>query len=90
MKDARVLTHDSKVLVLSNLVDPHVKAFGDGNLVRLFIRPRFGVAWGGTHREGTRRNVDQLESDVCCYTFGWWHRSAARQADRGNQNQYDD
>lgn len=38
LKDARVLTHDTKVLVLGYLVDPHVEAFGDGNLVGLLCR----------------------------------------------------
>ena len=35
LKDARVLPHDAKVLVLGYLVDPHVEAFGDGDLVEL-------------------------------------------------------
>ena len=35
LKDARVLTHDARVLILGHLVDPHVQAFGDGDLVLL-------------------------------------------------------
>ena len=36
LKDARVLTHDAEVLVLGYLVDPHVEAFGDGDLVGFY------------------------------------------------------
>jgi hypothetical protein len=38
LKNARVLSHDTQVLVLGNLVDPHVKAFVDGDLVRFLCR----------------------------------------------------
>ena len=38
LKDARVLSHHTKVLVLGYLVDPHVEAFGDGDLVGLLCR----------------------------------------------------
>ena len=64
LKDARVLPHDAKVLVLGYLVDPHVEAFGDRNLVRFLCRLGSGLPWGGTHREGARRDVGQLEPDV--------------------------
>ena len=87
LKDARVLTHDSKVLVLSDLVDPHVEAFGDGNLVRFLCWLGSWLTWCGTHREGSRRDVGQLESDVRCHALGWWQRSAAGTADCGNQEQ---
>jgi hypothetical protein len=87
LKDARVLTHDSKVLVLSDLVDPHVEAFGDGDLVGLLCWLGFELTWIGSHREGARRDVGQLESDVCCHSFGWRQRSAAGTADGGNQEQ---
>ncbi len=38
LEDARVLTHDADVLVLCHLVDPHVEAFRDGDLVGLLCR----------------------------------------------------
>jgi len=64
LKDARVLPHDAKVLVLGYLVDPHVEAFGDGDLVELLRWLGSWLTWLGSHREGSRRDVSQLESDV--------------------------
>ena len=64
LKDARVLPHDAKVLVLGYLVDPHVEAFGDGDLVELLRWFGSWLTWLGSHREGSRRDVSQLESDV--------------------------
>ena len=72
LKDARVLTHDSQVMVLSYLVDPHVEAFGNGNFVGLLCWLGSWLTWLGTHRKGARRDVGQLESDVRCHAFGWW------------------
>ncbi len=51
LKDARILTHDAEVLVLGHLVDPHVEAFGDGDLVGLLCRLGSWLTWLGTHRE---------------------------------------
>ena len=51
LKDARVFTHDTQVLVLGYLVDPHVEAFGDGNLVRFLRWLSSWLTWLGTHRE---------------------------------------
>ena len=51
LKDARVLPHDAKVLVLGYLVDPHVEAFGDGNHVRFLYWLGSWLPWCGTHRE---------------------------------------
>ena len=51
LKDARVLTHDAEVLVLGYLVDPHVEAFGDGNLVGLLCWLGSWLTWIGSHRE---------------------------------------
>ena len=87
LKDARVLAHDAKVLVLGYLVDPHVEALGDGDLVRFLRWLGSWLPWCGTHHEGARRDVGQLESDVRCHAFGWWQRSAAGTADCGNQEQ---
>ena len=39
MKDAGVFSHYAQVLVLGNLVDPHVEAFGDRDFVGFLIRP---------------------------------------------------
>ncbi len=64
LKDARVLPHDAKVLVLGYLVDPHVEAFGDGDLVEILRWLGSWLTWLGSHREGSRRDVGQLESDV--------------------------
>jgi len=87
LKDARVLTHDAKVLVLGYLVDPHLEAFGDGNLVRPLCWLGSWLTWIGSHREGSRWDVGQLESDASRHAFGWRHRSAAGTADCGNQEQ---
>ena len=51
LKDARVLTHDAQVLVLGDLVDPHVEAFGDGDLVGLLCWLGSWLTWIGSHRE---------------------------------------
>ena len=77
LKDARVLSHDAQVLVLGNLVDTHVKAFGDGDLVRLPCRLGSWLSWIGSHRERARRDVGQLESDTGRHAFGQWYPSAA-------------
>ncbi len=90
LKDARVLTHDAKVLVLGYLVDPHVVAFGDGNLVGLLCWLGSWLTWLGSHREGSRRDVRQLESDTGRHAFGWRQRSASGTADCGNQEQNED
>jgi hypothetical protein len=87
LKDARVLSHDAQVLVLGHLVDPHVEAFGDGNLVGLLCRLGSWLTWLGSHREGSRRDVGQLESDSGRHAFGWRQRLAAGTADRNNQEQ---
>ncbi len=87
LKDARVLSHHAQVLILGHLVDPHVEAFGDGDLVLLLCRLGSELTWIGSHREGARRDVGQLESDVRCHAFWWRHRSAAGTADCGNQEQ---
>ena len=64
LKDARVLTHDAEVLVLGQLADTHVEAFGDGDLVGILCWLGSWLTWIGSHREGSRRDVGQLESDV--------------------------
>ena len=64
LNDARVLAHDAEVLVLGHLVDPHVEAFGDGDLVGLLCWLCSGLTWIGSHRKGSRRDVGQLEPDV--------------------------
>jgi len=87
LKDARVPTHDTQVLVLGYLVDPHVAAFGDSNLVRFLRWLGSWLTWLGTHREGSRRDVGQLESDTGRHAFGRRQRSAAGTADCGNQEQ---
>ena len=87
LKDARVLTHDPQVLILGHLVDPHVEAFGDGDLVRFLCWLGSWLTWLGTHREGSGWDVGQLESDVRCHALGWWLRSAARRTDCGNYEQ---
>jgi hypothetical protein len=87
LKNARVLSHDAQVLVLGYLVDPHVEAFGDRNLVRFLCRLGSLLTWLGTHREGAWRDVRQLESDVRCHAFGWRQRSAAGTVNCGNQEQ---
>ena len=51
LKDAWVLSHDSQVLVLGYLVDPHVEAFGDGNNVRFLYWLGSWLTWIGSHRE---------------------------------------
>jgi hypothetical protein len=45
-------------------VDPHVEAFGDGDLVGLLCWLCSGLTWIGSHRKGSRRDVGQLEPDV--------------------------
>ncbi len=55
---------DAQVLVLVYLVDPHVEAFGDGDLVGLLCWLGSWLTWLGTHREGARRDLGQLEPDV--------------------------
>ena len=87
LKDARVLTHDAQVLVLGDLVDPHVEAFGDGDLVLLLRWLGSWLTRCGTHRERSRWDVGQLESDAVCDVFSWWRWLAARTADCGNQEQ---
>ena len=77
LKDARVLTHDAKVLVLGYLVDPHLEAFGDSDLVRFLCWLGSWLTWIGSHRERARRDVGQLEPDTGRHAFWWWHRSAA-------------
>jgi hypothetical protein len=68
-------------------VDPHVEAFGDGDLVGLLCRLGSWLTELGTHREGSRWDVGQFESDTSRNAFGWWHRSATGKADCGNQEQ---
>ena len=92
LKDARVLSHNAQVLILGHLVDPHVEAFGDGDLVLLLCwlgSSSLGsrLTWLGSHREVSGWDVGQLESDVRCHALGWWQRSAAGTADCGNQEQ---
>ena len=45
------------------------------------------LTWIGSHREGSRWDVGQLESDTGRHASGWWHRSATGKADCGNQEQ---
>ena len=92
LKDARVLTHDSQVLVLGHLVDPHAEGFGDGDLLLLLCwlgSSSLGsrLTWIGSHREGSGWDVGQLESDVRCHALGWWQWSETGTADCGNQEQ---
>ena len=87
LKDARVLSHDAQVLILGHLVDPHVEAFGDGDLVRFLCWLGSRLTWLGSHREGSGWDVGQLESDVRCHALGWWQWSATGTADCGNQEQ---
>ncbi len=51
LEDTRVLPHDSKVLVLSDLVDPQVVALGESDLVLLLCRLGSWLTWIGSHRE---------------------------------------
>ena len=90
LKDAWVLSHDAKVLVLGYLVDPHVEAFGDSNLVRFLRWLGSWLTWLGSHRERARRDVGQLESDTGRHAFGWRQRLAAGKADCGNKEQNED
>lgn len=90
LKDARVLPHDAKVLVLGYLVDPHVEAFGNGDFVGLLCWLGSWLTWLGSHGEGSRRDVGQLESDTGRHAFGWRQRLAAGTADCGNKEQNED
>ena len=83
-------THNAEVLVLGYLVDPHVVAFGDSDLVLLLRWLSSGLPWCGTHRERTGWEVRQLESDAVCDVFSWWRWIAAGTADCGNQEQKED
>ena len=80
LEDARVLTHDAEVLVLGHLVDPHVEAFGDSDLVRFLCWLGSWLTWIGSHREGARWDVGQLESYTGRHAFWWRQRSAAELA----------
>ncbi len=51
LKNARVLSHDEQVLVLGDLVDPHVESFGDSDLVRFLCWLGSWLTGLGTHRE---------------------------------------
>jgi hypothetical protein len=70
LQGAWVLPHDAQVLVLDDLVDPHLKTLGDGNtfgLLRWFFSWH---TWIDSHREGARWDVGQLEFDVVSRIWG--------------------
>jgi hypothetical protein len=87
LKDARVLTYDVQELVLGYLVNPHVEAFGDGDLVLLLRLLGSWLTQCGTHCERSRWDVGQLESDAVCDVFSRWRWLATGTADCGNQEQ---
>ena len=91
MKDTWVLAHDAQVLVLGNLVDPHVEAFGQSDLVLLLCWLGSWLPWGGSHREGTWRNVGQFHARAIGEFLGrqCWLAAELAEEQKRKKPQYD-